>query len=98
MKIVETLKRPLVLPEDFLVGFHVATVQNPATHEWYAFVGKWQAPWNVPRPTMLGWGVYEVTESGDINLSKLSEKLVEVEEVVQKAGLKRSLPTFQTRV
>ncbi|MDX6461886.1 MAG: hypothetical protein QOE55_5583 [Acidobacteriaceae bacterium] len=98
MKIVETPKRPLMLPEDSLVGFHVATVQDPATHARYAFVEQWQAPWNVPSPTMLRWGVYDVTESGDIDLSKLSEKLNEVEEVIQKAGLKRSFPTFQTRV
>jgi hypothetical protein len=98
MKIVETPHQALVLPEDFLVGRHVATVEDPATHEQYAFVEKWQAPWAVPSPAMLGWGVYDFTQSGQIDLSRLSEKLIEVEEVVEKAGLKRSLPTFQTKV
>jgi hypothetical protein len=57
MKIVETPNRPLVLPEDSLLGYHGATVQDPATHARYAFVEKWQTPWNVTSPTMLGWGV-----------------------------------------
>jgi hypothetical protein len=74
MKIVETPNRTLVLPEDSLLGYHVATVGDPAGHKRYAFVEKWQAPWNVPSPAMLGWGAYDVNESGDIDLRKLSKK------------------------
>jgi hypothetical protein len=47
---------------------------------------------------MLGWGVYDMTEAGDIDFSDVSEQVFEVAGAVEKAGLKRSLPTFQTRV
>jgi hypothetical protein len=97
MDIIATPKKILALPEE-LVGYHVATVQDQPSRKLYAFVEKWQAPWNAPNAVMAGWGVYDMTEAGDIDFSDLSEQTFEVTSVVEQAGLKRSFPTFQTRM
>jgi hypothetical protein len=89
MRITETPKRPILLLEDYLIGLHIATVEDETTHRRYAYVERWQAPWNKSASEMVGWAVYDVEESGKLDLSQLSETLVEVEELVVKARLKR---------
>ena len=90
MKITETPKRPVLLLEDYLIGLHVATVEDETTHQQYAYVERWQAPWNRSNAEMVGWAVYDLADSGKLELEQLSEKLIEVEELVVKARLKRT--------
>jgi len=88
MRIIEVPKRIVVSPGG-LVGHHVATVEDETNGKRYAFVEQWQPPWQAPDAPMVGWGVWEVSKTGTIDFSKVSDALSEVAEVVEKAGLKR---------
>jgi len=89
MRITEIPKQPILLLEEYLIGLHVATVEDETTQQRYAYVERWQAPWNRLSSEMVGWAVYDCGDSGKPDLTQLSDKLVEVEELVVKAGLKR---------
>lgn len=89
MRVTEIPKRPVLLLEEYLIGLHVATVEDETTHQRHAYVERWQAPWNRSSPEMVGWAVYEFAEDGRLNLNQLSESLVEVEDLIVKGGLKR---------
>jgi len=89
MKIIATPKSIIAL-SDGLVGRHIATIEDETNGRRYAFVEHWKAPWTSPNETMVGWAVRDMDAKGDIDTSKLSNALSEVEEVVNKAGLKQT--------
>jgi hypothetical protein len=94
MRIVEVPKKVVASPGG-LVGHHVATVEDETNSKRYAFVEQWQPPWRAPDAPMVGWGVWEVSPTGTIDFSRVSDALSEVAAVVEKAGLKRAVPLAQ---
>jgi len=89
MKIIATPKSILALSDE-LVGRHIATIEDETNGRRYAFVEHWKAPWTSPSENMVGWAVRDMDAKGAIDTDKLSDALIEVEEVVNNAGLKRN--------
>ena len=83
MRIIEVPQSVVVFPKRFgghhvakgSVGHYVATVEDGTNGKRYAFVAQWLAPWKAPGAPMVGYGVWDVDRTGNIDFSKVSDAL-----------------------
>ena len=100
MRVIEVTRRVVVFPETLVghdianasVGHHVATVEDETNGKRYAYVEQWLVPWKATAGArMVSRGAWEVDTRGNIDFSKESTALSEVEKVIEQAGLKQRI-------
>ena len=89
MKVTKAQPSVVVFPlATGLIGRVIATAEDETNGKRYAFIEQWQVPWGAPVATPVGFGVWDLTATGEIDLSKMSDAVLEVVAAVEKAGLK----------
>jgi|SRR5579863_5582898 len=89
MKVTKVPPSVVVFPlPTGLIGRVIATVEDEINGKRYAYIEQWQVPWAAPVATTVGFGAWDMSATGEIDLSKMAEAALEVVEAVEKAGLK----------